>query len=135
MPLHSQGKIILLVDKTLTNAIETELSGFITNLIGDGWQVLRLNTPRHIDDFSSNTAFLTNYFNMTNIIRPFVQATTRSSGQRSYTSWRSGMCRSRIQARSRMMAIPPSALLAAPTPEHGPAIIFTGIRTGSGLTL
>jgi len=41
-PIHNPGKIILLVDQALTNFIQTELSGFITNLIGDGWQVLRV---------------------------------------------------------------------------------------------
>ncbi len=74
-PLHSPGKIILLVDKTLTNAIQAELGGFITNLIADGWQVLRLDTPRHIEeDFSSHTNFFTNYFVMTNVIKPFINS-------------------------------------------------------------
>ncbi len=73
-PVHSQGKVILLVDQTLTNQIQAELGGFITNLVGDGWQVLRADVPRHIDDFSTTNAFLTNYFAMTNVIRPFVQS-------------------------------------------------------------
>ncbi len=73
-PLHNPGKIILLVDKVLTNFMEPEIKGYITNLVGDGWQILRLDVPRHIDAFSTPTANVTNYFFMTNIIKPFVNS-------------------------------------------------------------
>jgi uncharacterized protein (TIGR02597 family) len=71
-PLEKPGKIILLVDKTLTNSLQADLSAFVTNLVGDGWGVLRLDVPRHIDDYSSATSFLTNSFNITNLIKPFI---------------------------------------------------------------
>ena len=72
-PFHSRGKIILLVDKTVTNAIESDLQGYIANLVGDGWQVLRTDVPRHIDN-RTGTLFLTNHWNMTNYITPFVKS-------------------------------------------------------------
>lgn len=72
-PIEQRGKLILLVDKTLTNAIENDLSTYVTNLIGDGWEVLRANVPRHIDDNSSSNSFLPNYFNITNEIVPFIR--------------------------------------------------------------
>jgi uncharacterized protein (TIGR02597 family) len=71
--IEDRGKVVLLVDQTLTNVIEAELNGFITNLVGDGWQILRADVPRHIDDYSSSTSFQTNYYNITNIIVPFIR--------------------------------------------------------------
>lgn len=72
--IEDRGKLILLADRTLTNALREELAGYVTNLVGDGWQVLRADMPRHIDDYSTTTSFLTNHFNITNAIAPFVRS-------------------------------------------------------------
>lgn len=73
-PLESRGKVMLLVDETLAAGLQPELGTFITNLVGDGWSVLRGNMPRHIDDYTSPAAFATNYFNITNRIKPFIRS-------------------------------------------------------------
>jgi hypothetical protein len=71
--LESRGKLILLVDETLAAALQPDINAFTTNLVGDGWTVIRKNVPRHIDDYSSPAAFATNYFNITNRIAPFIR--------------------------------------------------------------
>jgi hypothetical protein len=71
-PIEDRGKLVLLVDKTITNTLRTEIGTFVTNLIGDGWAILRADVPRHIDDYSSNTSYGTNWFNITNEIKPFI---------------------------------------------------------------
>ncbi len=73
-PLHQRGKLILLVDQTLSAGLEPELSGFVSSLVGDGWQVLRADVPRHIDDYSSPARFLPNYNTMVNVIKPFIRS-------------------------------------------------------------
>ena len=72
--MEKRGKLILLVDETLAAGIEPEAGGFITNLVGDGWTVLRANMPRQVDDYSSTAAFATNWFNITNRIAPFIRS-------------------------------------------------------------
>jgi hypothetical protein len=70
-PTHSRGKVILVVDQTVTNAIEPDLSVLTTNLVGDGWTVIRTNVPRHNDTtWSANTgaiasikSFIVNQYN------------------------------------------------------------------------
>lgn len=67
--IENRGKVVLLVDESLTNELELELNSYITNLVGDGWEVLRADVPRHID---SALSFETNHFNITNRIKPFI---------------------------------------------------------------
>jgi hypothetical protein len=73
-PIESRGKVLLLVDETLETALQPELNTLITNLVGDGWGVLRTSAPRHIDDYSSTAAFATNWFNITNRIAPAIRS-------------------------------------------------------------
>ncbi|MCB0699542.1 MAG: T9SS type A sorting domain-containing protein [Chitinophagales bacterium] len=47
-PIHNRGAILLLVDSTFTDSCKTEIAALMTDLRGDGWQVLR-------GDFSRNT--------------------------------------------------------------------------------
>lgn len=71
---EARGKIVLLVDRTLTNQIESSLSQLKQDLAGDGWSVLRYDVPRHIDDYSSATSFQTNAYNVTNVIKPLLRS-------------------------------------------------------------
>jgi hypothetical protein len=45
---------MLIVATNITNALSTELDQFKTNLVGDGWTVLRTNVPPHDDTTWSN---------------------------------------------------------------------------------
>ena len=72
--IESRGKILLLVDETLEAALQPDLNSFITNLVGDGWSVIRTNVPRHIDDYSSTAAYAPNWFNITNRIAPAIRS-------------------------------------------------------------
>ena len=45
--VEGRGKIILVVDNTLTNALAAELTLLEQDLTGDGWQVIRHDSPRH----------------------------------------------------------------------------------------
>lgn len=45
-PVHSRGKVILLVDATYATSLTSELSQLEDNLVGDGWVVLRRDVPR-----------------------------------------------------------------------------------------
>jgi hypothetical protein len=56
-PVEDRGRLILLVDKTLSSALRSELEQLQLDLIGDGWNVLRSDVPRHNDqDWSANPA-------------------------------------------------------------------------------
>ncbi len=44
--LDSRGKLILLVDSTMTNALAGELQRFEQDLVGDGWTILRHDVTR-----------------------------------------------------------------------------------------
>ena len=46
-PVEYRGRIILLVDNTMTNTLATELGQLTSDLVGDGWTVLRHDVPRH----------------------------------------------------------------------------------------
>jgi len=72
--IESRGKLILLVDETMATPIQADLNLFITNLVGDGWQILRKDVPRHINDYSLSTSYLTNHYNITNHIAPFIRS-------------------------------------------------------------
>src|SRR5262249_911366 len=50
----SHKKVILIVDETVAGAISNELLMLKTNLVGDGWAVVRTNVPRHDDLVWSN---------------------------------------------------------------------------------
>lgn len=55
-PVEDRGTVALLVDETLAGALHPELGRLEQELIGDGWNVLRRNVPRHDDrDWSRNT--------------------------------------------------------------------------------
>lgn len=45
--VEGRGKIILVVDDTMTNSLSSELTLLEEDLIGDGWQVIRIDSPRH----------------------------------------------------------------------------------------
>lgn len=70
-PLETRGKIILIVENSMATPLATELNRLKTNLVGDGWTVVRTNVPRHNDlSWSANTnriasikAFITNTYN------------------------------------------------------------------------
>jgi hypothetical protein len=53
-PIEYRGKVILLVDQTLTNALATNLTQLTEDLVGDGWKVIRHDAPRHDDVVWSN---------------------------------------------------------------------------------
>jgi len=74
-PVDNRGKIILLVDQTLSAALTNELNQLKQDLVGDGWTVISTNVPRHIDDYSTSTSFWTNAWNITNVIKPFIVST------------------------------------------------------------
>jgi hypothetical protein len=77
-PQESRGKIVLLVDQTLANQIAASLSQLQQDLVGDGWNVVRYDVPRHIDDYSSFTSFRTNAYNITNVIKPLIRSAYNS---------------------------------------------------------
>jgi hypothetical protein len=56
-PIHDRGKVILVVDQTKTNSIEPDLLVLKTNLVGEGWSVVRTNVAAAHDDvtWSNNT--------------------------------------------------------------------------------
>ena len=55
-PIDYRGKVILLVDQTLTNALATNLTQLTQDLVGDGWKVIRHDAPRHDDaTWANNT--------------------------------------------------------------------------------
>ena len=49
---ETRGKVVLLVDAKLGAQIESELNFFTTDLIGDGWKVIRHNISNRHDDAS-----------------------------------------------------------------------------------
>src|SRR5260370_13877413 len=53
-PIEYRGKVILLVDETLTNALATNLIQLKQDLVGDGWKVIRHDAPRHDDAIWAN---------------------------------------------------------------------------------
>jgi len=53
-PVDYRGKVILLVDQTLTNALAADLTQLAQDLVGDGWKVIRHDAPRHDDGTWAN---------------------------------------------------------------------------------
>lgn len=67
-PIEDRGRVILLVDQSLVSGLGSALTNFIQNLVGDGWQVLRHDVPRHVDDYSSSDSYrIHNYSNVMSI--------------------------------------------------------------------
>lgn len=68
--VEERGRIVVVVDESIAPEIETELELLKTDLIGDGWSVIRTNVPRHDDvNWSRNIAaiasiksFITNVY-------------------------------------------------------------------------
>jgi hypothetical protein len=73
-PIENRGKVILLVDNTLTNQLAANLAQLTTDLVGDGWTVVRYDVPRHVDDYSSKTSYSVNANNITNVIKPLIRS-------------------------------------------------------------
>jgi hypothetical protein len=46
-PIEDRGKVILLVEQSAADALATELQTLTSDLVGDGWTVIRKNVPRH----------------------------------------------------------------------------------------
>jgi hypothetical protein len=60
-PSERRGKVIMVVENSITNSLVTELAQLKTNLIGDGWSVVRTNVPRHDDvTYGNNWSAITN---------------------------------------------------------------------------
>jgi hypothetical protein len=55
--VENRGKLILIVDDSMTNALAPELSQLQQDLIGDGWTVLRHDVPRmSVDPANTNSS-------------------------------------------------------------------------------
>jgi hypothetical protein len=55
-PIEDRGRVILVTDKTFTNDLATHLAILQNDLVGDGWEVARLDADRHNDTtWSANT--------------------------------------------------------------------------------
>jgi hypothetical protein len=65
-PIESRGKVILLVDSSLTTALASDLTTFTNDLVGDGWTVARYDVPRHTNSFWDAGA--TNLYYKTNLL-------------------------------------------------------------------
>jgi hypothetical protein len=56
-PVEDRGKIILVVENSLADKIESDLELLKSDLVGDGWSLIRTNVPRHDDaTWSKNVA-------------------------------------------------------------------------------
>lgn len=55
-PVFERGKVLLLVDRTVAQPLAEELQQFQTDLVGDGWSVLRREVERHDDEDWAATA-------------------------------------------------------------------------------
>jgi len=47
-PQHSRGRLILVVDSSITGALAPDLEAYRQALIGDGWRVSWIDAPRHV---------------------------------------------------------------------------------------
>jgi hypothetical protein len=69
---------MLIVATNITNALSTELDQFKTNLVGDGWTVLRTNVPPHDDTtWANNTNAIVTIRNTLNGIYDSSPATNK----------------------------------------------------------
>jgi hypothetical protein len=53
-PVEHRGAVILVVANDITNALNGDLETLHTNLVGDGWTVIRTNVPPHDDSSWTN---------------------------------------------------------------------------------
>lgn len=72
--VENRGTVVLLVDKTLSSQVSVSVDQLRQDLVGDGWNVVHHDVPRHIDDYSSAASFRTNAYNLTNVIKPLIRA-------------------------------------------------------------
>lgn len=79
-PIEDRGVLVLLVDQTLAGALGPELAEYRSNLVGDGWRVERHDVPRHIDDYAGTNSFLTNFHNITKVIKPLILSAYAAHG-------------------------------------------------------
>jgi hypothetical protein len=49
-PVEYRGTALLVIDQSIETALQTGLEQFTTDLVGDGWSVVRTGVPRHNDD-------------------------------------------------------------------------------------
>jgi hypothetical protein len=73
-PVEQRGKVVLVVDNNITNSLYSDLEKFHTNLVGDGWTVVRTNVPPHDDtSWTNNTngiAWIKNFITNTYYASP-----------------------------------------------------------------
>ena len=72
-PVHYRGKVLVLVDTSLAAAIADNLSVYLDDLRGDGWQVSRYDVPRHNDAAWVQTATNANYIQDVAAIKSLIQ--------------------------------------------------------------
>jgi len=48
-PVENRGRVIVLVDRTLAAPLKQSLDDWTADLVGDGWEVIRHEVPRHYD--------------------------------------------------------------------------------------
>ncbi|MDR2015258.1 MAG: hypothetical protein LBP99_06505 [Azoarcus sp.] len=60
-PVESRGKVVLLVESEQAKALRTELKTLKTDLIGDGWTVLRHDVPRNATPQSTRALIQADY--------------------------------------------------------------------------
>jgi hypothetical protein len=67
-PILNRGRVILLVDSSVSAQLASDLATFKDDLVGDGWRVLRHDVPRHVDSATSGDAYrINNGTSVTNI--------------------------------------------------------------------
>ena len=56
-PVHDRGKVIMMIESTITEPLATEIAQFKTNLVGDGWEFsTHLVSRQNDDDLQLNTS-------------------------------------------------------------------------------
>jgi hypothetical protein len=51
--IEDRGTVMLVIENSLSTSLATELARLKTDLVGDGWTVLRTDVPRHNDDVNN----------------------------------------------------------------------------------
>jgi hypothetical protein len=72
--IEKHGKIVLLIDETLSSQLALSLDQLQQDLVGDGWEVVRYTVPRHQDIYSPTAAYLVNAYNITNLVKPLIRS-------------------------------------------------------------
>jgi hypothetical protein len=73
-PVERRGRAILLVDETMTRPLANELEELRSDLVGDGWTVLRHDVPRHDDNAWTRDAINSKYIADVRRIKSLIQA-------------------------------------------------------------